>query len=400
MQALGAALGWAMRAGMTIVDLLSERQLEQLQRVFDGRRRWSFDLYEPLRAFAHAYARLCSGQGLPPLNFGDALSALDAVLARERREPWTANGAPEAGALGALSFGDRSDNIGRAQSENRIGWAEHAHKNRSLIEQATKQLPGRSALVLGAGKAFDLPLGLLAERYERLFLVDIDGAALEETAHRVLGDSLPPSVELVAWDVTGIARAWSTMVGSVVEGGGSEEQVREQLCAMLSSYRMSPPPLFGSGSVDTAYSCMVLSQLATPLTEYVISALELRFGPKNWTSDAKLGRAFAAFTHRVQHSHVQALLNCAQSVVLSSDVTERYTRLSKGGVEEPVSGELPLIGTERLDELLPARQTRLLARTEWDWQRVAATPSQLGSTLRVQGIVARPTRSLPSAESK
>ena len=70
---------------------------------------------------------------------------------------------------------------------------------------------------------------------------------------------------------------------------------------------------------------------------------------------------------------MQALLNCAQSVVLSSDVTERYTRLSKGGVEEPVSGELPLIGTERLDELLPARQTRLLARTEWDWQRVAAT---------------------------
>ena len=224
------------------------------------------------------------------MNFGDALSALDAVLARERREPWTANGArkPALWARSRLVI-DQTTLVVPSRKSHRLGRA------RSQKPESDRAGDEAATWTLGAGarrgQAFDLPLGLLAERYERLFLVDIDGAALEETAHRVLGDSLPPSVELVAWDVTGIARAWSTMVGSVVEGGGSEEQVREQLCAMLSSYRMSPPPLFGSGSVDTAYSCMVLSQLATPLTEYVISALELRFGPKNWTSDAKLGRA-------------------------------------------------------------------------------------------------------------
>ena len=66
MQALGAALGWAMRAGMTIVDLLSERQLEQLQRVFDGRRRWSFDLYD-LCARLHMPTRACAAGKAYPL---------------------------------------------------------------------------------------------------------------------------------------------------------------------------------------------------------------------------------------------------------------------------------------------------------------------------------------------
>jgi hypothetical protein len=377
---------------MTIVDLLSERQLEQLQRVFRGRQKWSFELYEPLRAFAHAYERLARSQGLAPLTFGDALVAVDALLAREQRPSWVAKGEPGGAAFATLGFGETSEGIGRAQAQNRVGWSLHAQQNRALVEQAMKQLPGSSALVLGAGKAFDLPLRLLAEHYERLVLVDIDGAALAATARRFLGDPLPRCVELVTWDVTGIAHAWPGLVGSAIAAGGSEQQTREKLIALLSSYRLSPPAaLFEStpGCVDVAYSCMILSQLATPLTEHAVGALEQRFVRKEGPPDPTLQRALRAFTHRVQHSHLQALLACARSVVLSSDVTERYTRLSTGGLDEPISGELPLIGTERLDELLPILRTRVLAGAEWHWQRVAATASRVGSTLRVHGVVAQ-----------
>jgi hypothetical protein len=133
---------------------------------------------------------------------------------------------------------------------------------------------------------------------------------------------------------------------------------------------------------------MVLSQLATPLTAYVERALEARFGGAPAVRAPELRRALGAFTRAVQHAHVAALTETAPTFVLSSDLTERATLRGSDGLTADVSPEVPLLGVERLDEVLPAERARPLAVTEWQWPRLRSSHGRRGSTLRVQGVVA------------
>jgi len=75
--------------------------------------------------------------------------------------------------------------------------------------------------------------------------------------------------------------------------------------------------------------------------------------------------------------------------VLSSDVTERATLRGPDGIRRDVSPEVPLLGVERLDDLLPARLVRPVAAAEWQWPRLLPARGRRGSTLRVHGVVAR-----------
>jgi len=356
---------------------------------------------------------------VPVLTFGDVSAALNDLQQRDPRlaraagagdacEPpadsWVLDGTPTREALDALGFEGTSKGIARVQSENRAGWLEHARRNKSLVLQAVDQLPGRSAAVIGAGHAFDLPLRELAQRYDRLVLVDVDEKALEATGDRAFSDpGLKRKVELVTWDVTGMANRFVALARRIVDAASSAQRACDSLVELLSSFTFREPPgLLGRGAspsalasaperetVDIVYSCMVLSQLATPLTQYAETLVVERFERSDEIASLDFRRALAAFTHRVQHAHVEALCKAAGAFVLSSDVSERYTRVGAAGSVEDASMDMPLIGAERLDELVPALLARPMAIAEWHWPRIEPTPHRRGSSLRVHGLVAR-----------
>jgi hypothetical protein len=269
--------------------------------------------------------------------------------------------------------------------------------NKELLLRGAERAAGPRAVIIGAGKLYDIPLRKLAERFEQLLLVDIDAAALAESVKQVaLEPKLHARLLLVQADVTGINDVFLQRARAALAQTG-EVEVYEALLRLLHDYRVDEPPrLFpervAAGQLDFACSSMVLSQLATPLTSYVQEQFALRFPESQRTRAHEFQVALGQFTHRLQQAHVRSLLAAAPCIALSSDITDQYTGLDPRGSMLYGAARLPLIGAPSLSALVPRQQARTVFTAEWQWRHVV--PSRIkphGRTVQVEGVVAERT---------
>ena len=390
-------LAWAAEQGMSVRGQLSEEQLLALERVFAGKEPWSFEHYQPLRAFAHALPRLNVPDVPALLNFGDVLSALDEHRAATV-PAWPTHESVAESTFKELGYASTSGAITRIRDANAAAWREHGSNNKEFVLQGAERATGPRAVVIGAGKLYDIPLRKLAERFEQLLLVDIDAAALAESVKQLgLEPNLYARLRLVQTDVTGINDVFLDKAHAALTHT-DEAQVYQALLGLLHDYRVDEPPrLFpesvAGGPLDFACSSMVLSQLATPFTSYVQERFAARFPASQRTRAQEFQTALSQFTHRVQQAHVRSLLAAAPCVALSSDITDQYAGLDpRGGIVHGPA--LPLIGAPSLSALLPRQQARIVLNTEWQWRHVV--PSRLkphGRTVQVEGVVAERLKS-------
>src|SRR5262245_23834133 len=114
--------------------------------------------------------------------------------------PWVFDPRVDAAAFKALGYAEASAGIAERQREFRDGWFAHAKRSKSLILDAALRVDKpRLAVVLGAGKAYDLPLAELAQRFERVVAIDIDATALAATVHAAVREpQLQKKIELRA----------------------------------------------------------------------------------------------------------------------------------------------------------------------------------------------------------
>ncbi|MEP7052454.1 MAG: hypothetical protein ABJB12_18955 [Pseudomonadota bacterium] len=387
-------LTWAAEQGMSVRGQLSEEELAALDRVFARNEPWSFGHYQALRAFAHALPRLNLPDLPALLNFGDVLQALDEFRAATV-PAWPTHQTVNDGTFSELGYASTSAGISRIRDANAAAWREHAASNKELLLRGAETAVGPRAVVIGAGKLYDIPLRKLAERFEHLVLVDIDAAALAESVKQVgLDAQLQGRISLVQADVTGIndtfleqARAALTLP--------SEDEVYAALLRVLHDYRVDAPPRLvpeqaAQGSLDFACSSMVLSQLATPLTQYLVERFALRFPASQRTQAHEFQVALGQFTHRVQQDHVRALLAAAPCIALSSDISDQYTTLDPRGALLLAAVRLPLIGAPNLSALIPRQQARTVFTAEWQWRHVVPSHAKPhGRTVQVEGVVAQ-----------
>jgi hypothetical protein len=386
-------LAWAAEQGMAVQGQLSEEQLLALERVFSGQEPWSFEHYQPLRAFAYALPRLNLPDLPALLNFGDVLQALDEHRAATVAA-WPTHSAVAESTFSELGYGSISAAITRIRDANAAAWREHGLRNKEFLLRGAERAAGPRAVVIGAGKLYDIPLRKLAERFEQLLLVDIDAAALAESVKQVgLEPKLHARLTLVQADVTGINDVFLHGARAAL-ALAEESQVYEALLRLLHDYRIDEPPrLFPESALeaplDFACSSMVLSQLATPLTSYVQEQFARRFPESRRTQVQEFQVALGQFTHRVQQAHVRSLLAAAPCIALSSDITDQYTALDPRGNLLHGAARLPLIGAPNLASLIPRQQARIVVTAEWPWQHVV--PSRFkphGRTVQVEGVVA------------
>ena len=86
---------------------------------------------------------------------------------------------------------------------NRTAWAEHLEASRRAIADAADAATGKdTALILGSGPLLDVPLGLLARRFDRVILADIVHPWRARGPARRLRN-----VHLMELDATGLAEA-------------------------------------------------------------------------------------------------------------------------------------------------------------------------------------------------
>jgi hypothetical protein len=378
---------------MSVRDQLTEEQLAALERTFSGSEPWSFALYPPLRGFGDALSRLNLPDMPALLNFGDVLQALDELWA-DTPPAWPTHEEVSESTFSELGYASTSAGITRARDANAAAWREHGTSNRQFLLRGAESAAGPRAVVVGAGKLYDIPLRKLAERFEQLLLVDIDAAALIESVKQVgLEPKLQARLSLVQADVTGINDVFLEKARAAL-ALADEGEVYAALLRLLHEYRVDQAPrLFPEGEargpLDFACSSMVLSQLATPLTQYVEQRFHLRFPGSERTQQLEFQVALAQFTHRVQLAHVRSLLAAAPCIALTSDITDHYTALDGYGNVVYAPARLPLIGAPSLEALVPRLQARSVSTADWQWRQVVPTRSKpRGRTVQVAGVVA------------
>jgi hypothetical protein len=249
-----------------------------------------------------------------------------------------------------LGFAEASAGIARTQRENREGWWAHARRSKGFIlDAAARVAHPRLAVVLGAGKAYDLPLAELAERFERLVLIDIDAAALGATRAAALRER--DNVELRAMDVTGVTARLAHGIQAALE------DPEAGFAALCRSYRLERLPRFVHERADLLVSGMMLSQLGLQPKLAAKRQYEARWRrpfPEAWAAP------WDDLERRLQQDHIDSLADQARLTVLSSDVVHR-----SGGETWSV------IGAQHLEARIPPA-LRVLARAAWSWPRVRA----------------------------
>lgn len=393
---LRRVLSWAAEQGMSVREQLSEEQIVALERVFRGAMPWSFEHYQQLRAFAHALSRLNLPDLPALLNLGDVLQALD-ELRSAAVAAWPTQEAVTDGTFAELGYASTSAAITRIRDANTSAWQEHALNNKRFLLGAAERASSTRAVVVGAGKLYDIPLLELAQRFEQLLLVDIDAAALAASVEQAgLEPKLRARLSLVRADVTGINDVFLERAHAAL-AATDEGAVYGGLLQLLYDYRVDEPPRLlpasaAGGPIDFACSSMVLSQLATPLTQYLEERFAACFPFSRRTQTLEFQVALGQFTHRVQQAHVRSLLATAPCVALSSDIADQYTGLDpRGAVSHGIA--LAVIGAPRLDALLPRQQTRNVSSADWQWRHVVPTRSKPhGRTVQVSGVFAERSR--------
>jgi hypothetical protein len=381
---------------MSVRGQLSEEQLAGLERAFSGKEPWSFDQYQSLRALGYALSRLNLPDMPALLSFGDVLQALDELRA-DTLTAWPTHEAVAESTFSELGYASTSAGITRVRDANTASWREHGVNNKQLLLRGAERAVGLRAVVIGAGKLYDIPLRKLAERFEQLVLVDIDAAALAESVKQAdLEPNLQARLSLVQADVTGINDAFMERARAALTPT-NEAEVYAALLRLLHEYRLDEPPrLFPAGTADEPldYACssMVLSQLATPFTQYLQEQFSLRFPASQRTQLEEFQVALGQFTHRVQLAHVCSLLAAARCVALTSDITDQRTALDGRGNVVYSPQRLPLIGVPALEALVPRLRARNVLTAQWQWRHVVPTRSKPhGRTVEVAGVVAERT---------
>jgi hypothetical protein len=360
--------------------------------VMRGEQPLSAGQIELLVTFAHTMFLV--GQKAPEVPscvLGDALTALSVLGTNAcERWPWRWDPALDAEAFTKLGFSATSAGIASSQRANRDGWRAHAKQNRAFIEQAMNgRAQKKLAVVLGAGQAFDLPLRELAQAFERLVLVDIDGQALESTISSTIKDpELRARVEARVMDLTGINGQLVRAVDQVMASGGSADEVAAELGRLCRSYWLPERPvLLQNERADLLVSDLVLSQIAWPQRVYALRLYEQRFGKLGAEAERAWVIPWWEFELRVQQDHITSLVGCAELTVLCSDVMSRPTLLDATGTEREAGGNIFALGVSSLRERIP-KSFQVEQHAAWQWHRYAADRrGGRGSRMDVEGLV-------------
>lgn len=367
---------------------ISLAQAEQLRDVLAGTRPRKSEHFELIARFAQIMYRASQLEpSTPQLNLGDLLTAFS-LVPQPGETSWSFDTRIDESALAKLQFRDTSLGIGKARRENREGWEPHAQKNRAFIEHVVRQTQGRhSAVILGAGHAFDLPLVELAKAFEKLVLVDIDAEALHATVANVLKDpGLRARTELRLLDLTGINGQLVQRFDEAVVSAVNADDARERLETLCWTYRLAEPPrlLPTSERADLLVSSCVMSQVAWPQRVYAKRIYERRFGALPGSLQLRWARHFSDLEMRLQQDHLTSLADVAEQVALTCDVVNHVTTLDDASREQPTGQTTFTLFTPSLLERIP-QLFRVEEHASWEWRRRKATRTGKGARMDVEG---------------
>ena len=214
-------------------------------------------------------------------------------------------------------------NIAAAQHEYAPYWRSHIQRSQLGILEAARLVRQRGiALVLGAGRCWEIPLRDLAAQFDRVVLVDLDATSMT-AAVSTLPEPLQRKVEIQVSDVTSFAEPLMAATARIVE---QAETAAEAFVALKSLYdrigrlrRLPDLP-----QADLVISSLVLSELVRYPSTYTARLVDEKFDEDlgAWRDYGSLWRNLRE--HAIQdHAEMLVRLGQPESVVYFADTVGR-----------------------------------------------------------------------------
>jgi hypothetical protein len=392
LRALTTSLRW-LRAQVPAAVGLVSADPDVLERALGRGEALSPELFEMLVRLGLVAFRCARTPGARAVTVGDALTVAAGLPASGDGPSWSFQPGVSPEVFEKLRFRQTSQGMVRIQGENGPGWSEHAQASQGFILRRVEQIQDRSlAVLLGAGRAFDLPVAELARQFDRLVLIDVDEVALAHTIEaRVEDPGLRAKIEPRVMDVTGIDGAMVRRIDEAFAAGGSGDEVRARLATLCRSYRLpgGPSLLEPDEHASLMVSGLLLSQVAWPQRSYAHRRFSERFGRPTGQAERLWIAPFWSFELLVQQDHINALTRSADEVVLISDVVNVPTIGEGTGVERDVGLRVCALGVESLAERVP-QFLEIGGRDGWWWRRCRPKGCGApGSRMEVEALVLR-----------
>ncbi len=228
---------------------------------------------------------------------------------------------------GLASVGDFASEAGQsidaAEQHYLAYWQPHIKEShRRILEAAKLVRKPRTALVLGAGRCREIPLEGLAERFDQVVLVDLDGPGMKDAVLSIRPD-LQRKIEIRVADVTSFAESLMDATKRITESAVRADQAFTQLTSVyrnIGTNRRFPDLPRG----DLVISSLVLSELARYPSTYTARLLARRFqvSLSEWKGYGDLWANLRSFTLR-DHAELLARFCAPGGVVYYADTVAR-----------------------------------------------------------------------------
>lgn len=266
---------------------------------------------------------------------------------------------------------------------------EHLEKSRGLILHACEAVAQGSVLILGVGRAEEIPLAELARRFGRIVLNDIDAALVGQAVARAgLSPEATQKIETNVADLTGATEALAQQAEQAIAAAGDAMSAITALVAVLDG--TSPLAMTTTEKFDFVVASCLLSQLHVPASERLLELFDRCF-----THDGKLLRESQPWKealYRFARKTEAALVNDLARLVAPGGRIYLSETVQACFVEAAANGKWATEGTYRmtlslnLTDYLDSR-FRVYTRARWNWVVAPPSPGERGRLFDVQALV-------------
>lgn len=222
-----------------------------------------------------------------------------------------------------------------------IQFAPAEERNRKLLELAGQRSSEETAVVLGMGRGYDIPLLELALTRRKIALVDLDEPSMQEAVKELrdqlktldLADQqvqeIASRVSLQVVDISGIADRVEAFAAQLKAGKkkGTKGQAISQAASFLGKQaldeKMLPWPLKVEGTYDLVVSSFTVTQVFGGLIDYIRKAIEAVYGPFTQADANQFLMSIQPFAQSlaVNHAgHLRKLVKPGGKVYFSTEV--------------------------------------------------------------------------------
>ncbi len=278
---------------------------------------------------------------------------------------------------------------------------QHIAESRRMIQAAALSAAGTgTAIIFGTGRCREIPLALLAARFERLVLVDLDAAALEEgLAAAALPATDRAKIELRIGDISGVTAGLERDWRATLAGAPDAATAIEPMAAIADAaaqHDEEAPAATAGGPFDLVVASCLLSQLHAPAVLAAERLFAERFAaelPQLRASNRWL-TGLNGLARRIEKrliDRLPALTAPGGRIYLSETVQTCLTELAPdGGWTTP--GTYRMTPTLDLSDYVNAR-FKIQTRGRWTWVAAIPEAGRNGKLFDVQALVLNSTAS-------